>query len=80
MDAARALLEEFPALADDPEAQLIAADLDVQEGQYHRARRVYQQVVDRNPTWAGVARLASTAARDGEVALADRFMRRPPMI
>jgi tetratricopeptide (TPR) repeat protein len=73
LDAARALLDEFPALADDPEAQLIAADVDIQQGRYDRARRAYQQVVDGHPSWAGVARLAATAVRDGDAALADHL-------
>jgi tetratricopeptide (TPR) repeat protein len=73
LPAARALLEESPALADDPDAQLIAADVDLQQGHYDRARRTYQRVVDRNPTWPAVARLAAAAALTGNSELADRL-------
>jgi len=68
---ARALLDAFPALADDPDAQLLAADIDLQQGGYDRARRAYQRVVDRTPTWPALARLASATALTGNATLAD---------
>jgi tetratricopeptide (TPR) repeat protein len=73
LPAARALLEELPALADDPDAQLIAADVDLQQGHYDRARRAYQHVVDRHPSWPAVVRLAAAAALTGNAELADHL-------
>src|SRR4029079_14762656 len=58
---ARALLERSPALASDPDAQLLAADIDLQQGGYDRARRAYQLVVERSPTWPALPRLAPAA-------------------
>jgi tetratricopeptide (TPR) repeat protein len=71
LDAARAQLEAAPALAADPEAQLIAADIDLQRGRYENAERTYRDVVDRAPSWAALARLASLTALRGDAKLAD---------
>jgi tetratricopeptide (TPR) repeat protein len=71
LDEARAQLEAAPLLADDPEAQLIAADIDLQRGRYESAHSVYRQVVDRVPSWPALARLASLTALRGDAALAD---------
>jgi len=68
---ARARLDGAPALADDPDALLLLADLDLQQGHYDRARGVYQRVVDRSPTWPALARLANLTALDGKPDLAD---------
>jgi tetratricopeptide (TPR) repeat protein len=71
LDAARALLEGSPALAGDPEAQLIAADVDLQQGRYERARSAYEQFVEGNPSWPALARLAYLSALRGKPELAD---------
>ncbi|HEY7169926.1 MAG TPA: hypothetical protein VH417_03705 [Vicinamibacterales bacterium] len=71
LDAARAQLEGAPALAGDPEAQLIAADVDLQRGRYESAHDAYRQAVDRTPSWAALARLASLTALRGDATLAD---------
>jgi len=76
LQAARELLEASAALADDPEAQLLAADIDQQEGRYDRAHGVYQQVVDRHPSWPALARLASLTALAGNPDLADSLYAR----
>jgi tetratricopeptide (TPR) repeat protein len=73
---ARALLERSPALASDPDAQLLAADIDLQQGGYDRARRAYQLVVERSPTWPALARLASATALTGDMELADHLYAR----
>jgi tetratricopeptide (TPR) repeat protein len=74
--AARALLERSAALAGDPDAQLLGADIDLQQGRYDRARSAYQAVVDRQPTWPALARLAHVTALAGQPDLADSLYAR----
>ena len=62
-----------PALAGNPDAALLAADIDLQQGQYEAARRGYEAVLERAPTWAARARLAFLAEKRGDEGSADRL-------
>jgi tetratricopeptide (TPR) repeat protein len=71
LGAVRASLARSPDLEGHLEAQMIAADMDLQQGRYDRAQRTYERVVEARPTWPALARLAFLAARRGDTARAD---------
>ena len=73
LGAARDSLARSPDLGGDFEAQMIAADIDVQQGRYDLAQRTYERVVEARPTWPALARLAYLAALRGDGARADRL-------
>ena len=54
-------------------AMLLHADISVQDGDYPRARRVYASLVESNPTWDRIARLAYLELMLGDPDRADEL-------
>jgi tetratricopeptide (TPR) repeat protein len=73
LGAARAALQRSPDLAGSSEAQMIAADIDLQMGRYDAAERSYRAVVARDPSWRSLARLAFLTGLRGDAHAADRL-------
>lgn len=73
LDAAQAALAAAPELADNADAQVLAADIAFQRGNYERAQQGYEAALRRRTTWPVLARLAYVAARRGDVPTADRL-------
>ena len=69
--AARASLEMQPRLGLRPQGRMVLADCDFQEGRYERARTALKRLVEENPTWDGLARLAHWDAKMGRAQEAD---------
>ena len=64
-------LAAVPSLAKTVEAKGIEADLYFQEGQYEKAKAAYVRIIDEEPTWDNLARLAYFVASMGDHARAD---------
>jgi tetratricopeptide (TPR) repeat protein len=64
-------LAAVPSLAETAEAKGLEADLYFQEGQYERAKAAYVRVIDEEPTWDNLARVAYFVASMGEFERAD---------
>jgi tetratricopeptide (TPR) repeat protein len=64
-------LAAVPSLAGTAEAKGLEADLYFQEGRYEKARTAYVWIIDEEPTWDNLARLAYFAASMGELERAD---------
>lgn len=58
------------------EGKALLADIDMQEGRYEQALRMYLLLVEEAPTWANLARLASFRAAEGKFAEADSLYTR----
>ena len=71
LEAARTAIDEFPDLAENVDAEMIAADIDLQRGEYDSAQRGYERAAGQHRTWASLARLAFLTARRGDVSAAD---------
>ncbi len=69
--AAKASLEMQPRLGLRPQGRMVVADCDFQEGRYERARTALESLVEENPTWDGLARLAHWDAKMGRAQEAD---------
>ncbi len=69
--AAKASLEMQPRLGLRPQGRMVLADCDFQEGRYKRARAELESLVEENPTWDGLARLAHWHAKMGHAQQAD---------
>jgi tetratricopeptide (TPR) repeat protein len=76
LEAARHAIDEFPDLAENMDAEMIAADIDLQRGAYDSAQRGYERTAGQHPSWTSLARLAFLTARRGDVAAADGFYTR----
>jgi tetratricopeptide (TPR) repeat protein len=72
LDDARREVRAIEEAARDDGAQLLQADIALQEGAYGEARRRIEAVVDRHPTWDARSRLAWLLARQGDIEGADR--------
>lgn len=59
--------------AGNADAELMRADVDLQDGLYDDARSRYETVVRTAPTWPALARLAFLTASRGETGEADRI-------
>jgi tetratricopeptide (TPR) repeat protein len=70
--AARDGLRAIADLERDDDAQLLLADIALQEGAGDEARRRIDLVISRRPTWDARSRLAWLLARQDDVAGADR--------
>jgi tetratricopeptide (TPR) repeat protein len=68
---ARRDLEMAPLLPGRFDARVLFADLAFQEGQYEAARLELEKLIDENPTWDTVARLAHWHSKLGDPAQAD---------
>jgi tetratricopeptide (TPR) repeat protein len=66
-------LEMAPLLPGRFEARVLEADLAFQLGQYEVARRTLQELIEENPTWDTIARLAHWNSKLGDAAEADRL-------
>jgi tetratricopeptide (TPR) repeat protein len=71
--AVRRDLELAPLLPGRFEARVLQADLAFQLGQYEAARQTLQELIEENPTWDTVARLAHWMSKLGDAAEADRL-------
>lgn len=69
--AARASLDMQPQLASRPQGRTVLADCDFQEGRYAQARTALERLVEENPAWDGLARLAHWNAKMGGAQQAD---------
>jgi tetratricopeptide (TPR) repeat protein len=58
---------------DNPDAQLMLADVDLQDGFYDEARQRYEAVIHRAPTWSALARLAYLTGLRGDADGGDRI-------
>jgi tetratricopeptide (TPR) repeat protein len=74
--AAKASLEMQPGLALRPQGRMVLADCDFQEGRYERARTALESLVEKNPTWDCLARLAHWDAKMGRAQEADALYAR----
>ena len=70
---ARADLALAPALRQSPEGQVLAADLDLQEGRYDTAREGYVRVLADGSRWDALARLAHLELQLGDDRAADEL-------
>jgi tetratricopeptide (TPR) repeat protein len=57
----------------NPDAQLLLADVDLQDGLYDEARQRYESAVSRAPTWSALARLAYFTGLRGDADGGDRL-------
>jgi tetratricopeptide (TPR) repeat protein len=64
-------LAAVPSLAETAEAKGLEADLYFQQGEYEKAKAAYVRIIDEEPTWDNLARLAYFVASMGEFARAD---------
>jgi tetratricopeptide (TPR) repeat protein len=71
--AAREDLEMARGLVGFPQGRALKADLDLQEGRYEQARKGYESVIEDDPTWDNLARLAYFKAKMGDVEGAERL-------
>jgi len=70
---ARQDLEMVRGPADFPQGRALKADLDLQEGRYEEAREGYESLIEDDPTWDNLARLAYFKAKMGDVEGAERL-------
>jgi tetratricopeptide (TPR) repeat protein len=66
-----AALRADPSVYDSDEGRLIRADLDFQHGRYRAAESGYLEVLQRERSWAALARLAHLRGRMGDPSGAD---------
>ena len=66
-------LEMVPGLADCLQGRALKADLDLQEGRYENARKGYEEVIQDDPTWDNLVRLAYLKAEMGDIPGAERL-------
>lgn len=66
-------LSMTPLLSGRFEARVLLADLAFQEGKYEQSRREFEELIDENPTWDVIARLAHWKGKFGEIEEADRL-------
>jgi tetratricopeptide (TPR) repeat protein len=64
-----------PSLAQRPAGRALAADIDFQEGRYEQARIRLKELIDENPAWDSLARLAHWKGKLGDLQEADRLYR-----
>jgi tetratricopeptide (TPR) repeat protein len=62
----RAALAAAPTVREGREARMLAADLAFQEGRYDLARAGYEQLLDEERSWDGLARLAHFLFKMGD--------------
>jgi len=67
----RRSLETCATLRDSTQGRALQADLDCQEGRYDLAREGYERLIDDDPTWDNLSRLAQLKAHMGDIAGAD---------
>jgi len=72
----RADLEMTPLLKTRSQARSILADLDFQEGRYESARREYEALIEADPVWDDMARLAHFHWKMGDRAAAEEWFER----
>jgi tetratricopeptide (TPR) repeat protein len=66
-------LEMAPFLAESPQAKVLKADIDLQEGRYQDAKAGYEQAIEDNRTWDNLARLAYFNSKMGNEAGAEQL-------
>lgn len=66
-------LEAVPELLESFEGRTLLAELAFEEGRYEEARQGYEKLIEEEPTWDNLARLAHLYAALGDVEVADRF-------
>jgi tetratricopeptide (TPR) repeat protein len=62
-----------PFLAESPQAKVLKADIDLQEGRYQDAKAGYEQAIEDNRTWDNLARLAYFNSKMGNEAGAEQL-------
>ena len=72
----RADLEMTPLLKARPQARSILADVDFQEGRYEQARREYEALIELDPVWDDMARLAHFKWKMGDRTGAEEWFER----
>jgi tetratricopeptide (TPR) repeat protein len=70
---ARRILDQLQPLAGRPAVETLRADIALQEGRYEEAGRAYAALLDRQPSWETLARLAHLESLRGNAAAADRL-------
>jgi hypothetical protein len=60
-------------MADSPNARVLRADIDLQEGRYEEAKQGYESVIEQNRTWDNLARLAYLKSKTGDPLGADQL-------
>jgi tetratricopeptide (TPR) repeat protein len=68
---ARRVLDTIPDPSDVPRVMILRADIDVQDGDYANAKRVYESVLESSATWDRMARLAYLESMLGNSDYAD---------
>jgi tetratricopeptide (TPR) repeat protein len=73
LDAVKRDLAMAPALAGRFEGRALQAEVDFQEGRYGQAKSEYERLIEENPTWDNLARLAHFKSKMGEMEEADEL-------
>ncbi|MFY9658903.1 MAG: hypothetical protein WAK01_20360 [Methylocystis sp.] len=66
LDGVRTALAAASSVRESREARMLAADLAFQEGRYHSARMGYEQLLEEERSWDGLARLAHFLFKMGD--------------
>ena len=72
----RRSLEVCATLRDSTYGGALQADLDFQEGRYESAREGYEDVIENDPAWDNLSRLAHLKAKMGDITGADQLYAR----
>lgn len=72
LGAVRRNLEACVELRTSAPGRALQADLDLQHGRYAEAGRAYREVIEQDPTWDNIARLAHLEFKLGDDEAADR--------
>ena len=76
LDHVRAALAAAPRVRESREARMLAADLAFQEGRYGSALEGYEQLLEEERSWDGLARLAHFLFKMGDAPAPSSSMRR----
>jgi tetratricopeptide (TPR) repeat protein len=71
LQEARADLEMLPDWPERPSIRALKADIDLQAGQYEKARQAYESVIQHDRSWDNLARLAYLRSITGDISGAE---------
>ncbi|MCI0734399.1 MAG: tetratricopeptide repeat protein [Methylococcaceae bacterium] len=73
LQAAKAGLARVRMLDESPKVQALDAEIDVQEGRYSAAEQTFRALIEQQPAWENLARLAYLRWKAGDFEAAERL-------